>query len=114
MKKLIITSTIIILASCTTHVPVTGNIDGAEKFTGVATRTHPSNSGTLTITSNLGTTCTGDFSYFKGSFSGSGTFDCSDNRAGRFKFDISGNKGHGIGNTFQGEPIEFFFNESIK
>ena len=114
MKKIILTSAIFILAACTTHVPVSGNIDGAEKFIGVATRTHPSNSGTLTITSNLGTKCAGKFSYYKGNLSGSGTFDCNDNRAGIFNFDIEGNKGHGVGNTFQGEKIEFYFNEEVK
>ncbi|HCR86417.1 MAG TPA: hypothetical protein DIV86_07040 [Alphaproteobacteria bacterium] len=114
MKRLIIYSLGFVLTGCTLNAPVIGVIDGDERFSGTASRTYPFRSGELDVVSNHGVRCTGKFSYFKGNHSGSGKFTCSDGREGRYNFTVMGSEGHGIGKTFNGQDIEFYFNRPGK
>ena len=70
-------------AACSVTLPVQGAIeDGSEAFTGSATG-YMDRSGTPTITSNKGLSCTGDFVYVT-ERQGKGTFRCTNGQSGPF------------------------------
>jgi hypothetical protein len=84
------------LSACSLTLPVRGETEtGDETFSGSATG-YLDQSGTLTIQSNKGTTCTGDFVYLTPR-QGRGTFRCSDGRSGPFEFVSAGSHGTGTG-----------------
>ena len=116
MKYLLLIVILIILGflfltACTMQTPVTGIVAQKEVFLGTATRTYPSSSGLLSVTSDKGILCTGKFSYYKGGNKGSGKFSFSDGRQGTYKYVVSGHEGHGVGQTTKGEDVEFYFNK---
>lgn len=88
-------------------LPVTGGIQGTgESFTGAATG-HMDGAGELTVTSNRGAVCKGQFVYTTNR-EGDGTFQCSDGRSGPFHFVSTGKRGTGRG-TLDGQPFFFTF-----
>jgi hypothetical protein len=96
-----------LLASCSMTLPVRGQIQNTgETFTGTATG-HLNGGGTLTITSNKGAVCTGNFVYTNGR-SGEGVFHCNDGRSGPFQFASTGTSGTGYGDL-GGERFTFTF-----
>ena len=97
----------IILAGCSLTLPVRGQLeDGSETFTGSATG-YVDGAGDLTIVSNKGTTCRGNFVY-ETRRSGAGTFVCDDGRSGPFTFVSSGDRGTGTG-RIGGDRFTFTF-----
>ncbi|TPJ77172.1 hypothetical protein [Mesorhizobium sp. B2-6-2] len=97
----------VMLGGCAMTLPVTGQSgDGAETFTGSATG-YADGAGNLTITSNKGRKCKGDFVYVNRR-EGSGTFTCSDGSSGPFTFVSTGMRGTGTG-TLGGKPFTFSF-----
>ena len=66
-----------------------------ETFTGTATG-HLSGGGVLTIVSNKGAVCKGNFVYTTGR-NGEGVFACDDGRSGPFQFASTGAAGTGFG-----------------
>lgn len=94
-------------SACSLTVPVKGQMtDGSETFTGTATGEADS-AGTLTIVSNRGRTCTGDFVYTTGR-TGEGIFQCDDGQSGPFRFVSTGLRGSGTG-TIGGQNFTFTF-----
>src|SRR6266851_4620031 len=86
----------VLLSACSMTLPVRGETEtGDETFSGSATG-YLDHSGTLTIQSNKGTTCTGEFVYVTPR-QGQGTFRCSDGRSGPFTFVSTGTHGTGTG-----------------
>lgn len=82
------------VAGCAMTLPVRGQTgDGSETFTGTATG-YMDGGGNLTIKSNKGRSCKGDFVYVT-SREGSGTFTCSDGSSGPFTFVSTGTRGTG-------------------
>lgn len=95
------------VAGCAMTLPVKGQAgDGSETFTGSATG-YMDGAGTLTIASNKGRKCSGDFVYTTNR-QGSGTFTCSDGSSGPFEFVSTGMRGTGTG-TLGGKPFTFSF-----
>lgn len=95
------------LGGCAMTLPVKGQTgDGTETFTGSATG-QMDGAGTLTITSNKGRKCKGDFVYTTNR-EGSGTFVCSDGSSGPFQFVSTGTRGTGTG-TIGGKAFTFVF-----
>lgn len=95
------------LGGCAMTLPVRGQTsDGAETFTGSATG-YMDGAGTLTITSNKGRKCSGNFVYTTNR-QGSGTFTCSDGSSGPFQFVSTGTRGTGTG-TLGGKDFTFTF-----
>ncbi|SRR6266851_6092425 len=87
---------LMLLAACSLTLPVRGATEtGDETFSGSATG-YLDQSGTLTIQSDKGTTCTGEFVYVTPR-QGQGTFRCSDGRSGPFTFVSTGTHGTGTG-----------------
>ncbi len=77
-------------------LPVKGQMaSGGETFTGTATG-YSDGGGTLTIVSNRGRTCSGNFVYVT-SRNGEGVFQCSDGQSGPFTFVSTGVRGTGTG-----------------
>ena len=73
------------LTGCTMTLPVHGLVQNSdETFSGTATG-GMDGSGTLTIVSNKGATCKGNFVYVTRR-TGEGVFSCSDGRSGPFQF----------------------------
>ena len=99
LKKVFFLFTTLILilnTACSLTVPVRGSVQNTdEAFTGTATG-YLDRSGVLTITSNKGTTCTGNFVYATAR-QGEGVFICDDGRSGPFTFVSTGLKGTGYG-----------------
>lgn len=94
-------------AGCSLTLPVRGRMgDGSEIFTGEATG-YMDRSGVLTVRSNLGTVCRGDFVYVTARY-GEGTFVCEDGRSGPFTFVSTGTRGTGSG-QIGGEVFTFTF-----
>ena len=108
MNKVILgLSAAALLNGCAMTLPVRGQAgDGSETFTGSATG-YLDGAGLLTITSNRGRKCTGDFVYVT-KRNGSGTFTCSDGTSGPFEFVSTGMRGTGTG-TLGGKPFTFTF-----
>ena len=95
------------LAGCSMTLPVRGIVQNSdETFTGSATG-YMGGSGDLTIVSNKGVSCTGDFVYVT-SRTGEGVFQCSDGRSGPFSFVSTGSRGTGFGDL-GGERFTFTF-----
>ena len=95
------------LAACSMTLPVKGLVQNTdETFTGTATG-YMGGSGDLTIVSNKGTTCTGNFVYVT-SRNGEGVFQCSDGRSGPFTFVSTGSRGTGHGDL-GGDRFTFTF-----
>ena len=96
-----------ILGGCTMTLPVSGIVQNSdETFTGIATG-GMDGAGTLSIVSNKGPTCEGNFVYVT-SRTGEGVFKCSDGRSGPFRFVSTGMKGTGQG-SLGGEAFTFTF-----
>jgi len=90
-------------------LPVKGLVqDTNEKFVGSATG-YMDGSGNLKVSSNMGTTCTGDFVYVTGR-TGEGVFECTDGRSGPFRFVSTGARGNGQG-TLGKQTFTFTFGE---
>jgi hypothetical protein len=77
-------------------LPIEGQVkNSAETFTGAAI-VHLTGGGTLTLITNTGVTCEGDF--INATFqNGSGTVTCNDGRLGTFDFVAAGFSGSGAG-----------------
>lgn len=94
-------------SGCSLTLPVRGATEaGDETFSGTATG-YLDRSGTLTIQSDKGTSCTGEFVYVT-SREGRGTFSCSDGRSGPFDFVSTGSHGTGTG-RLGGQRFTFTF-----
>jgi hypothetical protein len=86
----------LLLAACSTTVPVHGLVQNtSEVFTGTTTG-YADGSGSLTVVSNKGASCVGDFVYVTNR-TGEGVFRCSDGRSGPFQFASAGVHGTGQG-----------------
>ena len=97
----------LLLTACSLTLPVQGVVQGSrETFTGTATG-GVDGSGTLTITSNTGVTCKGNFVYLSDR-EGRGTFTCSDGSTGPFDFVSTGTHGTGQGDL-GGRKFTFTF-----
>jgi hypothetical protein len=97
----------LVCSGCSMTLPVQGQVQSTgESFSGSATG-HIDGAGTLTINSNKGASCTGNFVYVT-MREGSGTFHCSDGRSGPFTFVSTGKRGTGKG-TLDGQPFIFTF-----
>ncbi|RWD74786.1 hypothetical protein [Mesorhizobium sp.] len=106
-NNLAVLAACLMLGGCAMTLPVRGQSgDGAETFTGSATG-YADGAGNLTITSNKGRKCKGDFVYVNRR-EGSGTFTCSDGSSGPFNFVSTGMRGTGTG-TLGGKPFTFSF-----
>ncbi len=92
-----VASGVLLLAvACSLTLPVHGQTEaGDETFSGSATG-YLDRSGTMTIQSNRGITCAGEFVYVNAR-EGQGTFRCSDGRSGPFTFVSTGLHGTGTG-----------------
>lgn len=110
MRNMLSVVTIVLLtvcAACSSTVGVTGTMDdGDETFTGTTTG-YLDKSGVLTVTSNKGRTCTGDW-VFASRRTGSGIFRCSDGQGGPFQFVSTGKHGNGVG-RIGGKSFSFTF-----
>jgi hypothetical protein len=96
MRKLPVLGICFLLGACSLTLPVKGQFeDGTETFSGTATG-YMDRSGTLSVTSSRGLTCSGDFIYVT-SRTGEGVFSCSDGRSGPFSFVSTGQRGTGTG-----------------
>ena len=96
MRYTIALSLITGASACSMTLPVTGRMsDGSEIFTGSATG-YMDGGGTLSISSNAGRTCVGNFVYVTGR-NGEGVFNCDDGQSGPFKFVSTGTRGTGTG-----------------
>ncbi len=97
------------LGGCGLTLPVKGQVTGSsEVFTGSATG-YADGAGSMKITSNRGATCSGPFVY-ETRRKGSGTFTCSDGRAGTYTFSSTGTKGSGTGTVGKRQFIFTFGN----
>lgn len=95
------------LSACSITLPVRGQVQNSdETFTGTATG-GLSGSGSLTIVSNKGAHCSGDFVYVT-ERTGQGVFTCSDGRTGPFEFVSTGMSGTGYGDL-GGQRFTFTF-----
>lgn len=100
-----LTMTLLVASSLT--LPVRGIVQNSEEtFTGSATG-YMDQSGTLDITSSLGTHCTGDFVYVTAR-TGEGVFQCNDGRSGPITFVSTGRRGTGHG-TLGDQNFTFTF-----
>jgi len=100
-------SVVLAAMGCSMTLPVSGQMaSGGEKFTGTATG-YADGGGTLTIVSNKGRSCSGNFVYLTGR-SGQGVFKCSDGQSGPFTFVSTGTRGTGTG-EIGGKAFTFTF-----
>jgi len=96
-----------VLTGCSMTLPVRGNLQGSdETFTGTATG-YMDGGGNLTIITNTGVKCTGNFVYVTRR-NGEGVFMCDDGRSGPFKFVSTGTRGTGFGDL-GGQRLTFSF-----
>jgi len=96
-----------LLWGCSLTLPVRGQIqNSSEAFTGTATG-YLDGGGNLTIVSNMGTRCTGNFVYVT-TRKGEGVFKCDDGRSGPFEFVSTGTRGTGFGDL-GGQRFTFTF-----
>lgn len=95
------------LSACSMTLPVKGQVQSSsETFSGTATG-YMDGSGDLTIVSNEGAVCNGDFVYVTRR-TGEGVFHCEDGRTGPFKFVSTGRSGTGHG-SLGGQSFTFTF-----
>jgi len=107
MKMIAIVIMATALTGCSMTLPVRGLIQNSnETFTGTATG-YTDGSGDLTLVSNMGATCTGNFVYVTRR-NGEGVFQCSDGRSGPFTFVSTGSRGTGQGDL-GGDRFTFTF-----
>lgn len=107
MRTVLVLAGALALAGCSMTLPVRGTVSGGkETFTGSATG-YLSGSGTLSVVTTEGASCSGDFVYVT-SREGEGVFTCSDGRSGPFSFVSTGSRGTGKGNL-DGQPFTFTF-----
>jgi len=107
LMKFVLVGLVTLLSGCSMTLPVKGQVqNSAETFTGTATG-YIGGSGDLTIVSNSGATCTGNFVYVT-SRNGEGVFSCDDGRSGPFQFVSTGTKGTGYGDL-GGQRFTFTF-----
>ena len=100
------------LTGCSMTLPVRGLVQNTdETFTGTATG-YMDGGGDLTIVSNKGAVCTGNFVYVTRR-EGEGVFSCNDGRSGPFKFVSAGTRGTGYG-TLGGQNFTFTFGQPRK
>ncbi|MBD3768470.1 MAG: hypothetical protein IE928_11120 [Gammaproteobacteria bacterium] len=96
-----------LLSGCSMTLPVRGNVQGSdETFTGTATG-YMDGGGDLTIVTNTGVKCTGNFVYVTHR-NGEGVFKCDDGRSGPFEFVSTGTRGTGFGDL-GGQRVMFTF-----
>lgn len=98
MKTAVIalTTASLLLAGCSMTLPVRSQVQKSdETFTGTATG-YLDGGGNLTIVSNKGATCKGNFVYVSRR-DGEGVFTCDDGRTGPFQFVSTGTRGTGYG-----------------
>lgn len=104
---LALTATVVVAVGCSMTLSVNGAMEsGDETFTGTATG-YMNGGGTLSVTTNKGLSCSGDFVYVTRRF-GEGIFKCSDGRSGPFDFVSTGTSGTGKG-RLGGELFTFTF-----
>ena len=96
----------IVLSGCMQMTVIGQMTDGSESFRGTAVGRE---SGTISMTSNRGRQCRGDFVYI-GNRQGEGTFVCSDGKSGQFRFLTTGYRGTGTGNI-GGKQFTFSFGQ---
>lgn len=109
MKKrmALLLTNLVILSGCSMTLPVDGQVQNSdERFTGTATG-YLDGAGNLTIVSNNGSSCSGDFVYVT-SRKGEGVITCSDGRTGPFEFVSTGRRGTGFGDL-NGQRFTFTF-----
>lgn len=104
---LLLAASVALLTSCSLTLKVQGQMQASdESFTGSATG-YMDGSGHLTITSNRGVTCGGDFVYVTRR-TGEGVLKCDDGRTGPFSFVSTGRRGTGTGDL-NGRRFTFTF-----
>lgn len=109
MKRTTIALLTIALTACSMTLPVQGDFNkGQESFLGQATGYLDGN-GKLSIGTEGGLQCQGQFKYDEPRVSGQGSIACDDGRTGTFRFTSSGTSGMGFGKTNRGEPFRFTF-----
>lgn len=110
MRRLAVSVALVLaLSACSATVPVQGQVQNAsETFAGTTTG-YMDGSGTLSVLSSRGTTCTGDFTYVTGR-TGEGVFRCADGRSGPFHFVSAGRHGSGQG-SLGGQAFTFTFGD---
>lgn len=98
----------LLLAACgSATLPIRGqSSDGYERFTGTSTGTVETG-GTLSLISNRGRSCSGEFYYFAPR-QGAGTLTCNDGSSGSFRFIAAGTRGTGTG-VLGGRNFTFSF-----
>ena len=98
---------ICMLSGCSMTLPVKAQMqNNDETFTGTATG-YMDGGGDLTIISNNGARCTGNFVYVTRR-NGQGVFKCDDGRSGPFDFVSTGTRGTGFGDL-SGQRFTFTF-----
>lgn len=99
---------VVSVSGCLT-LPVKGEYrEVTEKFLGSATG-YMNGNGDISIVSENGTKCEGNFRYINGQVNGEGGFKCSDGRIGDFFFTSSGTEGEGFGRDNYGKLFSFKF-----
>jgi hypothetical protein len=97
----------LLLAACSMTLPVRGFVQNSdETFSGSATG-YMDGAGVLTINSNKGASCAGNFVYVNRR-QGEGVFSCTDGRSGPFRFVSTGSRGTGYG-TLGSQNFTFTF-----
>jgi hypothetical protein len=100
---------IALVSACSMTLPVRGQVQNSdEEFAGTATG-YINGGGNLTIVSNKGATCKGNFVY-ETNRRGSGVFTCDDGRTGPFEFASTGSSGTGFGDL-GGQRFTFTFGD---
>jgi hypothetical protein len=101
------------LNGCMT-LPVQGEYKNTgEKFLGSATG-YLNGEGDISITSESGSKCQGNFRYLTRAVNGDGWFICDDGRTGNFFFISNGHEGKGIGKDEHGELFRFQFGNDVR
>lgn len=96
------------LSGCLT-LPVKGEYrEAGEKFLGSATG-YMNGEGDISIISENGAKCEGNFRYINRGVNGDGGFTCSDGRMGDFFFTSNGHEGEGFGKDNEGKLFRFHF-----
>jgi hypothetical protein len=94
--RVVIVLALLALGACSRTLPVSGSMeDGSETFTGTSTA-NGDRTGTMTVQSNKGLSCQGDWSYISEHF-GRGVMSCNNGQSGPFEFNGVGPHGSGTG-----------------
>jgi len=113
MYRVIVTLLVVVgLSGCITiTLPVVGAFKtGDEQFRGEATG-RLDGTGTLTIRSERGRSCSGSYKRSSSGVTGEGRFTCTDGKTGDFYYTTHGNpnNGEGFGKTDDGDMFRFRF-----